>query len=99
MLASGSSCGGVFETRSSYHRAVLQRFDIFSIQDFPECVAGVILFFAGAELALTAREIGKKKADFYVMLIVAGFAMWNMGVAFVVGVVLDKALRSDWIAV
>jgi len=59
----------------------------------------VILFFAGAELALTAREIGKKKADFYVMLIVAGFAMWNMGVAFVVGVVLDKALRSDWIAV
>jgi MFS superfamily sulfate permease-like transporter len=66
---------------------------------FPNAVLGVILFFAGAELALTVRDIGNKKTDFYVMLIVAGFAMWNMGVAFVVGVALDNALRREWITV
>ena len=50
---------------------------------------GVIFFFAGAELALTVRDIGDGKADFYTMLIVAGFAMWNMGVIFLVGVILQ----------
>ena len=70
---------------------------IFKI--FPNAVLGVILFFAGAELALTVRDIGNKKTDFYVMLIVAGFAMWNMGVAFVVGVALDNALRREWITI
>jgi hypothetical protein len=53
----------------------------------------VILFFAGSELAIGVRDIGDKKSDFYVMLIVAAFAMWNMGAAFLVGVVLDNALR------
>jgi hypothetical protein len=70
---------------------------IFKI--FPNAVLGVILFFAGAELALTVRDIGNKKTDFYVMLIVAGFAMWNMGVAFLVGVALDHALRRNWITI
>jgi MFS superfamily sulfate permease-like transporter len=70
---------------------------IFNI--FPNAVLGVILFFAGSELALTVRDIGDEKTDFYVMLIVAGFAMWNMGVAFLVGVILDNALRRNWIRV
>jgi hypothetical protein len=70
---------------------------IFKI--FPNAILGVILFFAGSELALVVRDIGNKKADFYVMLIVAAFAMWNMGVAFLVGVILDNALRRDWIRV
>jgi predicted benzoate:H+ symporter BenE len=70
---------------------------LFSI--FPNAVLGVILFFAGAELALVARDIGNKKTDFYVMLIVAGFAMWNMGAAFLVGIILDKALSRRWIAI
>ena len=38
-----------------------------------------------------------RPADFYVMLIVAAFAMWNMGVAFLVGVVLDNSLRRGWL--
>lgn len=66
---------------------------------FPNAVLGVILFFAGAELALVVRDIGDSKIDFYVMLVVAGFAMWNMGLAFFVGVVLDNALRRKWIKV
>ena len=70
---------------------------IFKI--FPNAVLGVILFFAGAELALTVRDIGDDRTDFYTMLIVAGFSMWNIGVAFVVGLVLDKALRKGWVSV
>jgi hypothetical protein len=58
---------------------------------------GVILFFAGAELALTTRDIGSKKEDVYVMAVVAGFAMWNMGAAFLAGIVLYQLLQRQWI--
>jgi MFS superfamily sulfate permease-like transporter len=70
---------------------------IFKI--FPNAILGVILFFAGSELAIVVRDIGDKKSDFYVMLIVAAFAMWNMGVAFLVGIILDNSLRRGWIKV
>ena len=70
---------------------------IFKI--FPNAILGVILFFAGSELAIVVKDIGDKKMDFYVMLIVAAFAMWNMGAAFLVGVVLDNALRRGWVKV
>jgi predicted benzoate:H+ symporter BenE len=70
---------------------------IFKI--FPNAILGVILFFAGSELAIVVKDIGDKKSDFYVMLIVAAFAMWNMGVAFLVGVVLDTSLRKGWIRI
>lgn len=66
---------------------------------FPEAVLGVILFFAGSELAITVKDIGDKKTDIYVMIIVAGFAMWNMGVAFLMGVILDNALRRGWLKI
>lgn len=66
---------------------------------FPNAILGVILFFAGSELAIVVRDIGVKKSDFYVMLIVAAFAMWNMGVAFLVGIILDYSLQRGWIRV
>jgi len=70
---------------------------IFKI--FPNSILGVILFFAGSELAIVVKDIGDKKSDFYVMLIVAAFAMWNMGAAFLVGIILDNSLRRGWIKV
>ena len=70
---------------------------IFKI--FPNAILGVILFFAGSELAIVVRDIGNKKSEFYVMLIVAAVAMWNMGVAFLVGVILDTALRREWLRI
>jgi hypothetical protein len=70
---------------------------IFKI--FPNAILGVILFFAGSELAIVVKDIGDKKTDFYVMLIVAAFAMWNMGVAFLVGVIMDNCLRRGWIKI
>jgi MFS superfamily sulfate permease-like transporter len=66
---------------------------------FPNAILGVILFFAGAELAIGVRDSGEGKTDFYVMLIVAAFAMWNMGAAFLAGVLLDRALRRGWIKI
>ncbi len=66
---------------------------------FPRAILGVILFFAGAELAITTRDIGRKKEDVYVMLVVAALAMWNMGAAFAGGVALHLSLRRGWIRV
>ena len=68
-------------------------------QIFPKAVLGVILFFAGAELAISTRDIGNRKEDFYVMLVVAGFAMWNMGAAFLAGVTLHQALERGWVKI
>ena len=70
---------------------------IFKI--FPNAILGVILFFAGSELAIAVRDIGDKKSDFTVMLIVAAFAMWNMGAAFLVGIMLDNSLRKGWLKI
>ncbi len=66
---------------------------------FPKAILGVILFFAGSELAIVVRDIGNKKSDFYVMLLVAAVAMWNMGAAFLVGVIMDNALRRGWLRI
>lgn len=66
---------------------------------FPNAVLGVILFFAGSELAIVVRDIGEKKSDFYVMIIVAAFAMWNMGAAFLAGVIMDHSLRRGWLRI
>ena len=70
---------------------------IFKI--FPNAILGVILFFAGSELAIVVKDIGDRKTDFYVMLVVAAVATWNMGVAFLVGVIMDNALRKNWIKI
>lgn len=70
---------------------------IFKI--FPNAILGVILFFAGSELAIVVKDIGDKKADFYVMIIVAAVAMWNMGVAFLAGVIMDNSLRRGWLKI
>ena len=71
----------------------------FIFKIFPNAILGVILFFAGSELAIVVRDIGDKKTDFYVMLIVAAVAMWNMGSAFLVGVIMDNALRKEWLKI
>lgn len=67
------------------------------LQLFPSAILGVILFFAGAELAATARLEGSNSQNFYLAIITAGLAMWNMGAAFLVGVSLNALLRKGWI--
>lgn len=35
----------------------------------------------------------------YVMVVVAAFAVWHMGMAFLVGVVFDQTLRHGWVRI
>lgn len=60
---------------------------------FPSAVLGVILFFAGLELAAVIEDISLEKRDIYVLLVTTGLAMWNMGVAFLAGLLLDYGIR------
>jgi xanthine/uracil permease len=54
---------------------------------FPPAILGVILFFTGLELASINRDIGNQLSRAYIMLVTAGLAMWNMGVAYLAGLV------------
>ncbi|OGP89472.1 MAG: sulfate transporter [Deltaproteobacteria bacterium RBG_16_47_11] len=68
-------------------------------QFFPRPILGVILFFAGVELALVVRDIKLKKQNLFVLVITAGTAMWNMGVAYLVGLLLYYGIQRRWIRI
>jgi len=60
---------------------------------FPPCILGVILFLTGAQLALGVGEIGREKGERFVIMITAALAIWNVGIAFIIGVIahwMDK---------
>jgi MFS superfamily sulfate permease-like transporter len=68
-------------------------------QVFPRPILGVILFFAGVELALVVRDIKMKKQNLFVLLVTTGTAMWNMGVAYLAGLILYYGLQRRWFKV
>jgi MFS superfamily sulfate permease-like transporter len=53
---------------------------------FPPAILGVILFLTGAQLALGACDVPKDKGERFVLVITGALAIWNVGIAFVVGV-------------
>ena len=55
---------------------------------FPDAVLGVILFLTGAQLSLGSCDFSNNKAERFITLATAAFAMWNVGLAFVVGMIL-----------
>lgn len=69
------------------------------LQVFPRPILGVIMFFAGVELALVVRDIRLKKQNLFVLLVTAGTAMWNMGVAYLAGLILYYGLQRRWVKV
>jgi MFS superfamily sulfate permease-like transporter len=60
---------------------------------FPLPVLGVILFFAGIELATSTAADETTRADRTVLVVTAGIALWNMGLAYLAGLVLYHAIR------
>lgn len=60
---------------------------------FPLPILGVILFLTGSQLALGACDFGKDKGERFVTLATAAFAVWNIGIAFVFGVVAYQAIK------
>lgn len=66
---------------------------------FPESILGVILFFAGLELAVSARDVGPAKSDFYILLVTAGFSIWNIGIGLVIGLIMQQLMKKGIIKV
>lgn len=64
-------------------------------QFFPRPILGVILFFAGVELALVVKDIKLRRQNLFALIITAGTAMWNMGVAYLAGLLICYGLSAD----
>lgn len=64
---------------------------------FPSPVLGVILFLAGAELALGGRPHDQERGSRFVVLVTAAFAMWNVGVAVIFGALVHYAAKREWV--
>jgi hypothetical protein len=64
---------------------------------FPVAILGVILFLTGAQLALGACDFSRDKGERFVTLVTAAFAIWNVGIAFVVGLAGLALHRRGWL--
>jgi MFS superfamily sulfate permease-like transporter len=64
---------------------------------FPAPVLGVILFLAGAELALSSREPTGERVARFVLLTTAALAMFHVGVAVVYGILAFHASQRGWL--
>ncbi|MGN6389283.1 MAG: putative sulfate/molybdate transporter [Burkholderiaceae bacterium] len=62
---------------------------------FPPAVLGVILFVTGAQLALGTGDASRLDRNArFVMLATAAFSVWNIGIAFVFGVVAHRLFEK-----
>ena len=64
---------------------------------FPPSILGVILFLTGAQLALGACDISKDKGERFATVITAALAVWNVGIAFVVGSAVYLIAQRGWL--
>jgi MFS superfamily sulfate permease-like transporter len=60
---------------------------------FPAPILGVILFVAGAQLALGVCDGWQEKDDRFILIVVAALSIWNVGVAFLFGLATQWLLR------
>jgi MFS superfamily sulfate permease-like transporter len=63
----------------------------------PGEVLGVILFLTGAQLALGSGELSKDQGERFTTIVTAGLSMWNIGLAFVIGLILFHCIKRRWI--
>jgi predicted benzoate:H+ symporter BenE len=64
---------------------------------FPQPALGVMLFLAGLQLALGSCDFARDKGERFVTLGTAALAMWNVGVAFLFGILLLYIARRGWL--
>ena len=64
------------------------------LSSIPHAALGVLLLFAGLELAILIRDV-KMKADLFIVILIAGIglATTNMGIAFGAGIVVDRLIK------
>jgi MFS superfamily sulfate permease-like transporter len=68
---------------------------IFAI--VPREVLGVILFLTGAQLALGSCDFSKDKGERFATIVTAGLSLWDIGLAFVVGLAIYHLLKRGLI--
>lgn len=64
---------------------------------FPMPALGVMLFLAGIQLALGSCDFARDKGERFVTLGTAALAIWNVGIAFLFGVVMYYIARRGWL--
>jgi MFS superfamily sulfate permease-like transporter len=64
---------------------------------FPYAALGVMLFLAGLQLALGSCDFSRDKGERFVTLGTAALCMWNVGAAFVFGIVVLAVVRRGWL--
>lgn len=64
---------------------------------FARPVLGVILFLTGAQLALGSCDFSKQKGERFITLVTAAFSLWNVGLAFLVGLLLAQIEKRGWL--
>jgi MFS superfamily sulfate permease-like transporter len=65
---------------------------------FPQPILGVILFFAGSELAVGSFNFGdESRGERFIFYTVAALTVWNVGVAFVFGATVHALFRRGWL--
>ena len=67
---------------------------IHLLSAIPSSVLGVLLLFAGLELALLIKDI-KERNDLFVVFVIAGISLAtsNMGVAFIAGILIERIMQ------
>lgn len=66
---------------------------------FPPSILGVILFLTGAQLALGSCDLSRDKGERFVTVITGALAVWNVGIAFVVGMIAYALVKRGWLRV
>ena len=59
----------------------------------------MILFLTGTQLALGSCDLSKDKGERFVTVITAALAVWNVGIAFVVGMAAYALNKKGWLRV
>ncbi len=73
---------------------VFGKIGISLLSSIPNSILGILLLFAGIELALLIKDVTKKNDLFIVILIAGiGFSTTNMSIAFFVGIVVTYLIR------
>lgn len=67
------------------------------LQVFPVYVIGVALFITGLELAVSMKKMTITTDHLYILILTAGFAMWNMGAGLLAGVLLQQMSSKQWV--
>jgi len=73
---------------------IFGKMGIAILSTIPNAVLGILLLFAGLELAMLILDVREKKNLFVVLIIAAiGFTTSNMALAFVVGIIVLKIIE------